>query len=145
MKKKGLLKAISTLFVILFLNAAISNMIDHQSFEDQLAHSPLIMDHASMLSWAIPAFELATILLLIFGITRITGLIAALKLMILYSAYSCLMLRCNQQVCGCIGILKGVSWKEHLFFCSCLMLIAGIGTAVQLKAFKPPNERANVG
>jgi len=57
---------ISYLFILLFVYAAVSKIIDFQNFQAQLGQSPLLSAFASWVSWLVLILELGIVVLLIF-------------------------------------------------------------------------------
>ena len=56
---------ISMLFLLLFVYAAVSKLLDYQKFKIQLVQSPLLATYASILVWFIPTLELIIAMILL--------------------------------------------------------------------------------
>lgn len=124
-KYKGIFVEIaSMIMIIVFCYAAVSKLSDVPLFRLQMSKSPLLVDYAAMLSWAVPITELVVATLLAFRLTRLPGLYFSLLLMILFTTYIIIILNFSYYIpCSCGGILQGLSWKVHLAFNSFLLLV----------------------
>lgn len=137
------------LYILLFVYAAVSKLIDFENFRVQLGQSPMLSIFASWISWAVIGIELLTAILLAVPKTKISGLYLSLGLMIMFSAYIFIMLHFSSFVpCSCGGILEKMSWNIHLIFNLIFTLLAVLalllqsirttaGRYISLKAMKP--------
>lgn len=113
-------------FVILFIYAAVSKVLDFENFQVQLAQSPLLSAYAGFISYAVILIEVFIAGLLLFKRTRILGLYGTFALMAAFSMYIFLMLNYSDFVpCSCGGILEKMSWTQHLIFNAITTLLAG--------------------
>src|SRR5690606_27024460 len=85
--KRNVTVAVSYLFVLLFLYAAISKLLDFETFTVQLAQSPLLSAYAGFIAWAVPCLEILIAVLLTLPNFRIPALYAAFTLMVMFTAY----------------------------------------------------------
>ena len=112
-----LVEIICLLFVLLFVYAAISKLLDFEHFRVQLGQSPLLSAFAGWIVWLVPGVELLIALLLLIPKYKKTGIYAAFALMIMFSAYIFIVLHYSSFVpCSCGGILEKMSWNTHLLF-----------------------------
>ncbi|WP_232424356.1 MauE/DoxX family redox-associated membrane protein [Flavobacterium sp. WG21] len=110
------IEVISFLYVVLFVYAAVSKLLDFENFRVQLGQSPLLSAFAGVIAWIVPALELFIALLIVSKRWRIIGLFGALGLMIMFTAYIFIILNYSSFVpCSCGGILEKLGWTEHLF------------------------------
>lgn len=118
MKKKDIIiEIIVFLFVVLFLYAAGSKLVDHQRFVAQIGKSPLLTDFAGLVSWVIPGVEIIIAVMLIIPRIRLTGLYAAFGLMVMFTLYIIAILSFSKELpCSCGGVLSMLGWREHLIF-----------------------------
>jgi uncharacterized membrane protein YphA (DoxX/SURF4 family) len=117
----------SYLFVFLFLYAAISKLLDFETFTVQLAQSPLLSAYAGFIAWAVPGIEIAIALLLVFERFRLFALYAAFTLMVMFTAYIYIILNFSDFVpCSCGGVLEKLTWTQHLIFNVFFILLAGV-------------------
>lgn len=108
---------ICLLFVLLFVYAAVSKLLDFENFKVQLGQSPLLSAFASWISWLIPLVELLIATALVLPKWKHLGLFAALSLMTMFTAYIYIVLHYSSFVpCSCGGILEKMSWNVHLLF-----------------------------
>lgn len=106
---------VSGIFIILFTYTAVNKLIDYSTFRIALVQSPILVNYADFMAWALPAAELLVVLLLVFSATRKLGLLLSLMLMIAFTLYvSYIMFFASELPCNCGGIMKALSWKQHL-------------------------------
>ncbi|WP_335965394.1 MauE/DoxX family redox-associated membrane protein [Galbibacter sp. PAP.153] len=125
-KHTGLItEIISYLFILLFVYAAISKLLDFENFRIQLAQSPMLSAYAGWLAWAVPIAEIFTAFLLLYTNTRYKGLLASLALMVMFSTYIYIILNHASNIpCSCGGVLEKMGWKTHFIFNLSFIIIA---------------------
>jgi hypothetical protein len=105
------------LYIILFVYAAISKLLDFENFRVQLAQSPLLSAYAGLIAPSVIASELLLSMLLCFKTSRLTGLYGSLFLMIAFTVYIFIILNFSDFVpCSCGGIIEKLGWTEHMIF-----------------------------
>ena len=105
------------LFIVLFVYAAVSKLIDFENFQIQLAQSPLLSAYAGFISYAVIIAEILIVLLLGIKRTQQIGLYASYGLMLAFTVYIYLIINYSDFVpCSCGGILEKLGWTEHLIF-----------------------------
>lgn len=125
MTRKITVEIIVFLYILLFVYAALTKLMDFHKFSVQLGQSPMLTNYAGLLSWSVPAAELAISILLILPVTRLAGLYAAFSLMVMFTAYIILASNFSDYVpCSCGGVIESMSWTEHLIFNSAFLLMA---------------------
>lgn len=118
---------VSFFFVLLFIYASASKMLDFENFQVQLAQSPLLSAYAGFISYAVIILELVIAGLLCFNLTRLWGLFASFTIMVAFTVYIYLILNYSDFVpCSCGGILEKMGWTEHLIFNIGCVLVAGL-------------------
>lgn len=128
MTRKITVDIVIYLYILLFVYAAFTKLIDYQTFVVQLGQSPILTDHAKVLGVVIPVIELAISTMLIFSKTRLKGLYAAFGLMVMFTTYIVLASRFSDYVpCSCGGVLEGMTWTQHLIFNAAFVLFALTG------------------
>ena len=117
-------KTVSYLFVLLFIYASVSKLLDFENFQVQIAQSPLLTAYARFISYAVIIAELFFALLLVIPKSRLLGLYCSLAIMISFTVYIYLILNFSDFIpCSCGGILEKMGWTEHLFFnLGCILL-----------------------
>lgn len=119
------IEIISILYVLLFIYAAVSKLLDFENFQVQLGQSPLLSIYALWISWFVIIIEVMIALLLMFTKSRIIGFYAALSLMTMFTTYIFIILHFSSFVpCSCGGILEKMSWNTHLIFNGIFVLLA---------------------
>lgn len=103
------------LLIFLFTYTGISKLIDHATFEVALWQSPLTKDYRIIISWLVPVIELITVVLLFLEKYRLMGFFLSLILMTIFTGYITYMILFIPNLpCSCGGILKELSWRNHL-------------------------------
>ncbi|HLW32169.1 MAG TPA: MauE/DoxX family redox-associated membrane protein, partial [Aequorivita sp.] len=114
------------LFVLLFLYAATSKLLDFETFTVQLAQSPLLSAYAGIIAWMVPGIEILIAGLLIFPRFRTLALYASFTLMVMFTAYIYIILNFSDFIpCSCGGVLEKLSWTQHLIFNVVFIVLAG--------------------
>lgn len=141
--KSIILDSISLLYILLFVYAAVSKLLDFENFRVQLGQSPLLTVFASWLAWLVPSVELAIAIALCFHSIRFWALYASFVLMTMFTAYIYIVLNYSSFVpCSCGGILEKLGWTEHLVFNIIFVLLAIQGLFL-LKDGSPRNSMPN--
>ena len=129
--KSILVNSICLMYVLLFVYAATSKLLDFENFRIQLGQSPLLSSFARWILFAVPILEIIIAILLLTQKFRLIGLFAAYTLMILFTAYIYIILNYSASVpCSCGGIIQKMTWSEHLIFNLFFVLLAGIAIVV---------------
>ncbi len=112
-----LIEIIAALLIFLFVYAGISKLQEQAGFRAVISHSPLIGSIAIVLSWLLPSIELLTAILIFLPSTRFWGFLASIILMIIFTGYiEYMILFAKHLPCSCGGVLKQLSWNQHLKF-----------------------------
>jgi uncharacterized membrane protein YphA (DoxX/SURF4 family) len=140
-KKRNILTEITAIFfIILFVYAATSKLLDFQKFRVQLAQSPLLTAFADWVAWIIPMIEITISLMLAFPKTRLTALYASFGLMTMFTCYIIAITRFSEYIpCSCGGVLQNMSWNAHLIFNIVFTLLPFV--AIILRSSHSSNER----
>jgi len=113
------------LYVLLFVYAGISKLLDYENFTVQLGQSPLLSAYAGLIAPTVIALELLLSLSLIRKNTRLIGLYASLFLMVAFTVYIYLILNYSDFVpCSCGGIIEKMNWTEHMIFNIAFVIMA---------------------
>lgn len=117
-KKRIFTEVVIVLLVILFLYTAVSKFIDFKGFTYDLNNQPFPNSLTPILRWLIPITEISIVLTLLFERTRMIGLYASFILMGLFIIYTALVLFnfFDYVPCSCGGVIKNLTWPQHLFF-----------------------------
>lgn len=132
--KNFYIKAVSYFFMLLFIYAGVSKLLDFENFQIQIAQSPLLSSYAGIISYVVIIVELIIVLLLAIPKTRKIGLYASIALMVTFTIYIYLILNYSDFVpCSCGGILEKLGWTEHLVFNIICVLIVLTGIILSEK------------
>lgn len=117
MKKDSAIKVICTPLAFLFAYAAVSKMLDYNTFRVQLSQSPFITSFANDIAWALPVVELIVAVSFAFSHLRLYAFYVALFLLSLFTAYLVAMLNFSYYIpCSCGGLISSLSWGQHIVF-----------------------------
>lgn len=126
------LELICLLYVLLFVYAAVSKLLDFENFQVQLGQSPLLSAFANWISWLVPIIELIITLLFLFPKWRVIALFAACSLMMMFTTYIYIILHYSSFVpCSCGGILEKMGWTEHMIFNILFVVLAILGLLLE--------------
>ncbi len=126
------------LLIFLFTYSGISKLIDHDNFLTSLLLSPVIRNQALLLVWLVPVIELLIVALLLSDKYRKTGLACSLILMIVFTVYVAYMILFIKHLpCSCGGVIKELSWSNHILFNSFFIALITISLFItnQYKLF----------
>lgn len=118
MKKIIIIDIITALVILLLLYASFSKIFDLWYFKYDLSKQPFPKWLQNILVWAVPFSEILIAGLLMLKRTRGLGLYLALSLMLLFTGYTAaILLHVFAFVpCGCGGVIRMLSWPQHLVF-----------------------------
>lgn len=130
------LEFICFLYILLFVYAAVSKLLDFENFQVQLGQSPLLSAYTAFISFGVLIAEFGIAVLIAVRRSRYIGLLLAFGLMVMFTAYIIIILNFSSYVpCSCGGILENMNWTEHLIFNIGFILLAVIGILL-LSAFQ---------
>ncbi|WP_142784076.1 MauE/DoxX family redox-associated membrane protein [Changchengzhania lutea] len=119
--------SIRILFIVLFVYAATSKLLDFNQFQIQLGQSPIVTRYASWVAWGIPIIELVISGLFLIPKCMLLAFYASFSLMILFTAYIILILNFSDYIpCSCGGVLEHLGWTEHIIFNLIFIIMAVI-------------------
>jgi putative oxidoreductase len=142
MKRIVFIETICYAFFFLFIYTAISKLLIYNTFLSDLHRSPLIGSLAGFVSIFIPLLELAAAGMVLFIQTRKWGLYLSLILMALFTGYVGYVLgMTHDRPCNCGGIIRNLSWKNHMILNTSLMVLSVIGIWLNQHTDKDDNSR----
>lgn len=134
MKRPLIANTICVLLIVLFVYTSLNKLYGLEQFRAVLLQSPLLSTRSRFFSLSIPITELFISLLLFFPQTRLWGFYGAFALMLLFTLYITYMLNYTPHLpCSCGGVLKQLSWKQHLVFNVVFTLLSLTGILLQKK------------
>lgn len=114
---RAIAEGISLLFIVLFVYASITKLLDYEKFAVQMGQSPMLTKWAEQLAWLVPTVELCTVGLLLFSNSKLVGLYVSVSLMVMFTVYILLASKFSDYVpCSCGGVLQNMTWDQHLVF-----------------------------
>lgn len=118
MRRKIIIEIISSLLILLFLYASVSKWLAFKSFVGDMNNQPFPNWMTPWLVWSIPSIEVLIVLLLIFDKTRLPGFYASLILMTAFTVYTAaVLLHAFRYIpCSCGGVIRKLTWPQHLVF-----------------------------
>ena len=123
-----LIECISALLIFLFVYTAASKLLAHNSFVFTLSQSPLLQHYSIPLSWIIPFIEILISCFLFIPRIRKTGLFFSALLMTAFTIYISYMIAFTPRLpCSCGGVIKSLTWKEHLLLNISFIVMAVLG------------------
>lgn len=132
MKKPLVRDIICGLLIFLFVYTALSKLNGLSQFRAVLLQSPLLSNRSQFFSLAIPVTEFFVAFLLFLPRTRLWGFYGAFALMLLFTLYITYMLNFTPHLpCSCGGVLKQLTWKQHLIFNIVFTLLSLTGIVLQ--------------
>ncbi len=115
--RKYLPISVGFFFILLFIYAAASKMLDFENFQVQLAQSPILSAYAGIISYGVITLEIGIVIFFFVPGWRNVGLYASFGLMVAFTVYIDLILNHSDDIpCSCGGILEKMGWTEHLIF-----------------------------
>ena len=137
LRPSTIIDVISALFILLFVYTALSKFYNFDNFQWVLGRSPLIGANSILVSYLVPLSEILIAGLLFFPSTRLLGLYCATILMTLFTIYIIYMLLFTPDLpCSCGGVLKELTWTQHLIFNIFFVLLGIIGIISEKKHLK---------
>lgn len=129
MKKRLITEIAAYVLIILFVYASANKLLSFDFYLYDLHRSPLLMHFAWPLAILIPGAELLIAAMLLTIKYRQVGFKAAFILMILFTIYvAIVVLSVENKPCSCGGIIRNLTWRQHLVFNIFFTLIAYTGT-----------------
>lgn len=129
--KNLLVDILSAFFILLFIYAALSKVLDFEKFRVELGKSPILNSFAYPISILIPSLEIIIAIMLAVKRCQYLGLYMAYSLMVMFSAYIIVILKFSSYIpCSCGGILQNMSWTQHLFFNVAFVLLGAFAVLI---------------
>lgn len=131
MKHNIIIEIICFLLILLFVYAALSKLFDYDSFRQQLQRIPLLSQFSNA-GWILPVAELITAVMLCVRLSRFTGLYISFFLLLAFTIYIAGMLLLAKHLpCSCGGVLRQMTWTQHLLFNIFFLLISLAGIRLE--------------
>jgi hypothetical protein len=136
-KKSKIVDVICFLFILLFVYAAVSKLLDYEKFTVQLSKSPILTRFSGIISWLIPGIEIVVSIIIAIPKFRLVGLYSGFCLMMLFTFYIVDITQFNNGdiPCTCGGVLQNMSWNQHLAFNTLFSILGLFGILL----YQPPS------
>lgn len=136
-KKQVRIECIAALLIVLFLYASLSKFLDFTTFIGEINNQPLPNSWTPFLAWFIPCSEIAIALALLFDYTRMLGFYASLVVMVIFTLYTMVILFhfFSYIPCSCGGVIKKLTWRQHLAFNLFFVALSFYGIILQRSKF----------
>lgn len=135
MKRPLVVEIICGLLIFLFVYTSLSKLNTLPQFRAVLKQSPLLENRSHFFSLAIPITELLVSLLLFLPRTRLLGFYGAATLMLIFTLYITYMINYTPHLpCSCGGVLKEMTWQQHLVFNVVFFILSLTGLLLQRRS-----------
>src|ERR1700754_3404153 len=126
MKKENMLQIIVTLIVMMFLYASFSKYFDFAGFKRAMGQQPFPSWLSMILAWIIRPVEILICIFLFNNKTLRKGLQGTVLLMSMFTLYiGAILFHFFPRVpCSCGGVIRLLSWGQHLIFNMFFIIIA---------------------
>lgn len=132
---KWVIEIVSSLLIILFIYTAINKIVEVETFRVSLRQSPILGKFALPISYVVPLVEIVIVFLLSFSATRKIGLLLSFLLILLFTIYIAYMLSTTSNLpCNCGGVIKLLSWQQHLILNIVLLIFSAIAWILSKKS-----------
>jgi uncharacterized membrane protein YphA (DoxX/SURF4 family) len=122
------------LFIALFMYTAVSKILNYQSFYATMDIMPALKGRAFMFAPAVIISEIIISVLLIIPVLKLWGLFLSLALMFVFTVYLMFAVAKGYVLpCSCGGVLRQLSWKQHVLFNIVFIILAMAGILSFLK------------
>lgn len=134
MKRQIIIEVIAFIFFFLFIYTGLSKVYQYHIYVHDLLRSPMLAPIAYPASILIPVSEILIAALLIPDATRKYGFGGSLVLMAMFTIYVGYVLSTSSyRPCTCGGIIRQLSWKNHMIFNVIFLLLAIVGVLLEGK------------
>jgi putative oxidoreductase len=108
----------SALLILLFIYTGASKLLDMERFVSEVNNQPVPGSLKPFLAWGLPVLEIIIAICLLFDRWRSIGFFGSMTLMFLFTAYTALVLLrvFNRIPCSCGGVIRQLTWPQHLVF-----------------------------
>lgn len=129
MKRQTAIGIICSSIILLFLYAGLSKVLDMKTTLHDMHNQPFPHWLGSVLAWTLPPTEILISLSLPFDRWRLRGLYASLVLMTLFTIYTAVVLLhfFSRVPCGCGGVIRDLTWEQHLLLNVAFVIISLAG------------------
>ncbi|RXK81679.1 MauE/DoxX family redox-associated membrane protein [Filimonas effusa] len=135
MKNYRISDGCAMLLILLFIYTGFSKLFDYDMTREQMAKSPFIFGWSGIVAWLVPVTEIIISIALYVKQLRVYAFHASVLLMSMFTSYVYAMLHFSYYLpCSCGGVLSALDWNTHLWFNIAFLVIAVVGSVVEIKA-----------
>lgn len=143
MKKRIFLDLISFILIVLFIYTALSKWFLYDIYLYDLNRSPELEPYAKFISFFVPGIELLIAFMLLFANTRLYGLYGSFALMTVFTIYVFYVTQFTTNLpCTCGGIIRDLTWRNHLILNIGLTILSGLGMIFQKQIHRNQNNQS---
>jgi len=126
---------VCSIVMLLFLYTSFSKLSDQQLFKNVLLASPLLRPAAGIIAKVLPILEIAIAILLFIPSMRVAGLYGSALLISIFTIYLGYMIFFIPSLpCSCGGVLRYLSWQQHIIFNLFFILLSFAGIYLYKKS-----------
>jgi hypothetical protein len=127
-KHSTVVEIVSALFILLFVYTGINKLLSIGELQTSLSKYPLIGGFSVAVAWGLPIVELIVAALLVIPKTKLIGLYSSGIMMTGFTLYILYLFAFAPGMpCTCGGMLKELTWTEHLIFNTSFIFLAIMG------------------
>ncbi|WP_343689995.1 MauE/DoxX family redox-associated membrane protein [Chitinophaga sp.] len=135
MKSSTTLSGIRYALCFLFLYTSFNKLMAYDYYLYDLKRSPVLGHYATIIAILIPAAELLVAGLLLLEKTIKGGLLGSLALMVVFTLYvSYVVFFAAYKPCSCGGIIRNLTWPQHLVFNLFFVTLSILGLYLQRRS-----------
>ncbi|MCS3801022.1 MauE/DoxX family redox-associated membrane protein [Niastella sp. OAS944] len=133
-KGKLYIEITSLLFILLFLYTGLSKLLEYDVFTVQAGFAPILRPYAETIGLVVPIIEIVVAVLFFIKKTKVIALYASTIMMTGFTIYIAgMLLAGNHLPCICGGVIKTMSWAQHLIFNIVFLLLSVIALVIHKK------------
>lgn len=145
MKRENIILLIGYAIMVLFIYTALSKLFAYSIYLSDLRRSPELGAFAVPISILIPGTELISAIFILIPAWRKIGFLVATILMIAFTLYvSYVLLFAQEQPCTCGGIIRELTWKQHLSFNIFFTILAAIAFRSSSKTVRSQEQKTSI-
>lgn len=144
--KTILLELLIAALILLFVYSPASKLLKFEDYQLAMDAQPLIPWFRSLLVYALPISELLVVVMMAMPKLRKIGLLSSLALLVTFTIYI-ILIKVNYYgriPCSCGGVIKDLSWTEHLYFNISFIIINIAALWLFYKVSKSEDQQQNM-
>ncbi len=131
-KKSLIYEVIVAAFIFLFAYTGLDKVVNLKQFEDTFSKLPFADLLEVRMYSLVPIIELSIVILLVIPRLRQIGLYCTFFLMLFFALFVLYMVLFVPKVpCSCGGLIKTMSWKQHIILNVLFTFLAAIGIKIK--------------